>query len=38
MSYSPMELREMSEHLLDVARRIGPEGEGMEVDEDFTIE
>jgi hypothetical protein len=38
MSYSPTELREMSEHLLDVARRLGPEGEGMEVDEDFTLD
>jgi hypothetical protein len=38
MSYSPIELREMAEHLLDVARRLGPEGESLEVDEDFTIE
>jgi hypothetical protein len=38
MSYSPIELREMAEHLLDVARRLGPEGEGLEVDEDFDIE
>ena len=37
--YSPVELREMAEHLLDLADRIGPEGEGMDVlDEDFTID
>lgn len=38
MAYSPIELREMAEHLLDVARRLGPEGEGMEVDEDFMLD
>ena len=38
MAYSPIELREMAEHLLDIARRIGPEGEGIDLDEDFTID
>lgn len=39
MSYSPIELREMAEHLLDVARRLAPEAEGIDfLDEDFEIE
>jgi hypothetical protein len=39
MTYSPIELREMAEHLLDVSRRLGPEAEGIDLlDEDFTIE
>lgn len=36
--YQPEQLREMAEFLLDIARRIGPEGEGMEVDGPYTME
>ena len=39
MSYSPIELREMAEHLLDIARRLAPEAEGVDfLDEDFDID
>jgi len=38
MSYSPVELREMTEHLLDVGRLLGAEKEGMTIDEDFDLE
>jgi hypothetical protein len=38
MAYSPIELREMAEHLLDIARRLAPEAEGFDPDEDFSME
>lgn len=38
MAYSPEELREMSEHLLDIARRIDKEGEPLTLDDSFTLE
>jgi len=35
---TPEQLRETAEFLLDIARRVGPEGEGMEIDDPLTME
>ncbi len=35
---SSKELREESESLLNLAQRVGPEGEGLEIDDDYEVE